>query len=405
MTRKHGMDIHDPAIQKLLEKPYICEVCGEEAFACATSLLQHYKEDHTDQNPPESLQTQAKVESKPMTLSVPSLSNQDDAMSYGSEMSEDKQSFMQDFDEDEDEEMLQLDDKLVSKMSTPISVTPDAGSPVAHAIVSSSPIALEISPIPSPAPQANGSDRSTSCWKCGLNFPTRRALLKHLKEHSIDNPFKCYQCDASYKTRHESLQHTMAIHPIEWEALKDKNRILSIEAYAKYQESTVGETISQILETYGEAVAEPPTEDSPGNKEADYLHRKVYCSYCPKRFWSLQDLRRHMRSHTGERPFECSICHRKFTLKHSMMRHLKTHGASAADAVVESKEEVTGRSETEDDDEAEQMEDGEEGDKSPKESAVGTDKSCLLNSLLGVEDCQLNQMLDSADSAAKMLGM
>lgn len=44
-----------------------------------------------------------------------------------------------------------------------------------------------------------------------------------------------------------------------------------------------------------------------------------------RRFWSAEDLRRHMRTHTGERPFECDICTRKFTLKHSMLRHRKKH--------------------------------------------------------------------------------
>lgn len=49
------------------------------------------------------------------------------------------------------------------------------------------------------------------------------------------------------------------------------------------------------------------------------------CAFCMRRFWSAEDLRRHMRTHTGERPFFCDICFRKFTLKHSMLRHRKKH--------------------------------------------------------------------------------
>uniref|UniRef100_A0A3B3YYE7 Ras-responsive element-binding protein 1 n=1 Tax=Poecilia mexicana TaxID=48701 RepID=A0A3B3YYE7_9TELE len=53
--------------------------------------------------------------------------------------------------------------------------------------------------------------------------------------------------------------------------------------------------------------------------------RKKICTECGKRFWSLQDLTRHMRSHTGERPYQCQTCERTFTLKHSLVRHQRIH--------------------------------------------------------------------------------
>ncbi|XP_038624032.1 ras-responsive element-binding protein 1-like [Tachyglossus aculeatus] len=53
--------------------------------------------------------------------------------------------------------------------------------------------------------------------------------------------------------------------------------------------------------------------------------RKKFCTVCNKRFWSLQDLTRHMRSHTGERPYKCQTCERTFTLKHSLVRHQRIH--------------------------------------------------------------------------------
>lgn len=52
---------------------------------------------------------------------------------------------------------------------------------------------------------------------------------------------------------------------------------------------------------------------------------QVICAFCVRRFWSAEDLRRHMRTHSGERPFQCDVCSRKFTLKHSMLRHQKKH--------------------------------------------------------------------------------
>ncbi|XP_029698577.1 ras-responsive element-binding protein 1 isoform X2 [Takifugu rubripes] len=74
-----------------------------------------------------------------------------------------------------------------------------------------------------------------------------------------------------------------------------------------------------------EEASEPKSAEGeePAGRRVD--KRKKICSVCGKRFWSLQDLTRHMRSHTGERPYKCQTCERTFTLKHSLVRHQRIH--------------------------------------------------------------------------------
>ena len=45
------------------------------------------------------------------------------------------------------------------------------------------------------------------------------------------------------------------------------------------------------------------------------------CMYCGKGFRDQTDLRRHVRSHTGERPYKCQLCFHSSMLS----SHLKVH--------------------------------------------------------------------------------
>lgn len=143
-------------------------------------------------------------------------------------------------------------------------------------------------------------DKITECWKCSETFVSRKLLVRHLKEHSIDLPFKCYLCDASFDVRVECLFHQEKFHYSDWTILKDKNKVDTIEGFSKHMDKVVENNLNKVdqgvvLEIPGQNPDDPKMEVV----SADYMQRKVYCSLCPKRFWSLQDLRRHMRSHTG----------------------------------------------------------------------------------------------------------
>ena len=52
---------------------------------------------------------------------------------------------------------------------------------------------------------------------------------------------------------------------------------------------------------------------------------KYCCEICNKMWRGKTDLERHMRVHTGEKPFECEECGKRFTLKSHMTSHRARH--------------------------------------------------------------------------------
>ncbi|XP_050515593.1 zinc finger protein 436-like [Diabrotica virgifera virgifera] len=49
------------------------------------------------------------------------------------------------------------------------------------------------------------------------------------------------------------------------------------------------------------------------------------CQYCVKRFYHSSHLREHVRRHTGEKPYQCAVCNKRFTIKGELTMHMKSH--------------------------------------------------------------------------------
>lgn len=96
-------------------------------------------------------------------------------------------------------------------------------------------------------------------------------------------------------------------------ALLSKNSLLSLKA------DVLAEDSSLLFEYL------PKGTHSLSLNEFTVIRKKFKCPYCSFSAMHQCILKRHMRSHTGERPYPCEICGKKFTRREHMKRHTLVH--------------------------------------------------------------------------------
>ena len=150
--------------------------------------------------------------------------------------------------------------------------------------------------------------KDQKCSICGKLWWSPWALKRHMRSHTGEKPFECDCCGKAFSVK-SALKRHMTVHtgekPYECGTCGlqfSYNNSLQLHCLRKHGKSTSSDRV--------------PTTAS-DEQAAKYQT----CLICGKLWLSPSLLKRHMRSHTGERPFNCDFCGKAFSIKSTLTTH------------------------------------------------------------------------------------
>ncbi len=144
------------------------------------------------------------------------------------------------------------------------------------------------------------------CPICSKGFRSVSKLARHMRTHTGEKPFKCDVCEKSFSDSSALTLHHK----------KSGGKCVGYECQGCNQSFNQKEL---LLKHIAEHIQENEVKNSVNKKKL------FTCEFCGKIFKKLSHYMRHVRTHTGEKPYKCDVCEESFVEAHLLAKHLVKH--------------------------------------------------------------------------------